>query len=116
MRGETVPGIVRAFPADWLTDVVVLRGGGRDAKGNPLPSEEIPVTDCLIGPRNTSEEDGSMVVSSEMALYRDPDPNFRFHSNDRIRVPDDARMAGMWAVDGRPMEYPLGVHVPIRSD
>lgn len=109
--------IVRSFPADWLTDVVVLRGGGRDAKGNPLPSEEITVRNCLIGPRNTSESgDFSMVVSSEMALYRDPDPEFRFRSTDRIRVPEDARMAGDWAVDGRPMEYPLGVHVPIRSD
>lgn len=110
-------GIVNSFPADWRTDVVVLRSGGRDAKGNPLPVEEIPVKDCLIGPRNTSESnDFSMVASTEMAIYRDPDPVFSFHATDRIRVPEGQRMAGVWAVDGRPLEYPLGVHVPIRND
>ena len=109
--------IVRMFPADWLTDVIVLRGGGTDRRGNPLPVVEIEVNNCLIGPRNTAESDNfTMVVSTEMALYRDPDPEFRFHSTDRIRVPDGQRMAEEWAVDGRPLEYPLGVHVPIRSD
>ena len=107
--------IVRMFPEDWLTDVVVLRGGGRDPRGNPLPVEEIPVSDCLIGPRATSEGEQFMVTSTDMALYRDPDPEFSFRSSDRIRVPEGQRMAGEWAVDGRPLEYPLGVHVPIRS-
>lgn len=107
--------IVRSFPADWLTDVTVIRSGGSDRRGNPLPAEEIHLTDCLIGPRSTSEQDGSMVTSTDMALYRDPDPDFSFRSTDRIRVPEGARMAGEWAVDGRPLEYPLGVHVPIRS-
>ena len=108
--------IVRSFPKEWLTDVVVLRSGGRDPKGNPLPVEEIAVTDCLIGARATSEPGGfSMQVSTEMALYRDPDPEFSFLPSDRIRVPDGSPMAGEWAVDGRAMEFPLGVHVPIRS-
>ena len=108
-------GIVGAFPASWRTDVVVLRGGGRDPRGNPLPVEEIPLADCLIGPRSTTEGERFMVTSTDMALYRDPDPEFSFRSSDRIRVPEGARMAGEWAVDGRPLEYPLGVHVPIRS-
>lgn len=110
-------GIVNLFPADWRTNVVVLRGGGKDNKGNPLPTEEIPLTNCLIGPRNTNESnDFSMVASTEMALYRDPDPDFQFYSTDRIRVAEGSRMAGEWAVDGRPLEYPLGVHVPLRSE
>lgn len=105
------------FPDDWRTDVIVLRGGGTDRRGNPLPIEEIHVSDCMIGPRNTAEVEGfSLVSSTEMALYRDPDPDFRFHGTDRIRIPDGAAMAGEWAVDGRPLEYPLGVKVPIRSD
>jgi hypothetical protein len=31
-------GIVRRFPKKWRTDVVVLRGGGRDSKGNGVTS------------------------------------------------------------------------------
>jgi hypothetical protein len=105
-------GIVSRFPRSWRTDVVVLRGGGRDAKGNPLPVTEIPVTGCLIGPRATAEPlDRSDVTSSTAVLYRDPDPGFSFLPADRIRVPSGARMAGTWNVDGRPGEWPHGVEV-----
>lgn len=105
----TVPGrsLVRRFPKSWRTDVTVLRGGGRDAKGNPLPTREIPVKECIVAPRATAEPlDHSDVVSSTAVLYRDP--GFTFLPADRIRVPDGARMAGTWAVEGRPGEWPQG--------
>jgi len=109
-------GIVSRFPAEWRTDVVVLRGGGRDPKGNPLPVREIPLKDCLIGPRTTGEPtDGSNLTSSEMSIYRDPDPSFRFQPSDRIRVPEGALNAGEWSGDGRPQEFPLGVEFPIKA-
>jgi hypothetical protein len=102
--------LVKRFPKSWRTDVVVIRGGGRDAKGNPLPSQEIPVRDCLIAPRATAEPlDRSDVTSSTAVLYRDP--GFTFLPADRVRVPAGARMAGVWAVDGRPGEWPDGVEV-----
>ncbi|GAP53711.1 hypothetical protein AHiyo6_02760 [Arthrobacter sp. Hiyo6] len=107
-----LPGrsLVKRFPKSWRTDVVVLRGGGRDAKGNPLPGLEIPVRDCLVGSRATADPlDHSDVASSTAVLYRDP--GFTFLPADRIRVPDGARMAGLWAVDGRPGEWPDGVEV-----
>jgi len=102
--------IVGSFPKSWRTDVVVLRGGGRDAKGNPLQLAEIPVTDCLIAPRATADPlDHSDVVDSKAVLYRDP--GFTFLSTDRIVVPAGARMAGTWSVDGRPGEWPHGSEV-----
>lgn len=103
-------GIVSRFPKSWRTDVVVIRGGGRDAKGNPLPGQEIPVTDCIIGARATSDPlDHSDVTSSTAALYRDHhEPDFVFLPADRIRVPAGKRMAGTWAVDGRPGDWPHG--------
>lgn len=107
-----LPGksIVRRFPKEWRTDVTVIRGGGRDAKGNTLPSQEIPLRNCLIGPRATTEPlDRSDVTSATAVLYRDP--GFTFLPSDRIRVPEGARMAGLWAVDGRPGEWPQGVEV-----
>ncbi|WP_155854330.1 hypothetical protein [Arthrobacter sp. MA-N2] len=108
----STPGrsLVKRFPKQWRTDVVVLRGGGRDAKGNPLPSFEIPVTDCIIAPRATAEPlDRSDVVDSKAVLYRDP--GFTFLPADRVRVPEGARMAGTWSVEGRPGEWPYGSEV-----
>lgn len=105
-------GITSMYPKSWLTDVIVLRSGGRDAKGNPQPTEEIPVSRCLIGPRGSSEPvDRSEVVNGNVVLYRDSDPNFTFLHSDRIRIPEGARMAGEWAVEGRPSEWPFGVEV-----
>jgi hypothetical protein len=100
-------GIVKRFPKSWRVDVVVLRGGGRDAKGNPLPGQEIAVMDCILAPRATAEAtDRADVVSSTAVLYRDP--GFTFLPADRIRVPAGQRMAGTWSVDGRPGEWPHG--------
>ena len=101
---------VRRFPKSWLTYVTVLRGGGRDAKGNPLPPTEIMVTGCLVAPRATADPvDRADVVNSTAVLYRDP--GFTFLPDDRIRVPAGARMAGMWSVDGRVGDWPHGVEV-----
>lgn len=98
------------FPKSWRVDVIILRGGGKDSKGNPLPVTEIPVDGCLIGPRATSEPlDRSDVTTSTVALYRGP--GFTFLAKDRIRIPDGSRMAGTWAVDGRPNEWPFGWEV-----
>jgi hypothetical protein len=105
-------GIVSSFPRPWLTNVTVLRGGGRDPKGNPLPVTEIPVADCIIAARATSEPtDRADLIASTAVLYRDPDPSFSFLPKDRVRVPAGALMAGEWSVDGLPGEWPLGVEV-----
>ena len=102
--------IVKRFPKSWLTTVTVLRGGGRDAKGNPIAPMEIEVSGCLIAPRATTEPvDRSAVASQTAVLYRDP--GFEFLPADRIRVPNGARMRGTWSVDGRPGEWPYGSEV-----
>lgn len=108
--------VLDAFPLSWRTDVTVLRGGGRDDKSNPLPVEEIPVTKCLVGPRSTAEpNDFSEIVDSTAVLYRTVDDGFRFLPSDRVVVPDGARMAGEWSVDGRPSEWHMGVEVGLKS-
>lgn len=105
-------GIVKMFPKSWRTDVIVFRGGGRDTKGNPLPTQEIPVKDCIVGARATADPlDHSDVVDSKAVLYRDSDPDFSFLSTDRVRVPAGKKMAGDWSVEGRPGEWPLGDEV-----
>lgn len=102
--------LVRRFPKSWRVDVTVLRSGGRDAKGNPLPVQEIVVTDCLVGSRATADPvDRSAVTDGKAILYRDP--GFTFLPSDQIRIPDGARMAGLWSVDGRPGDWPQGVEV-----
>jgi hypothetical protein len=98
------------LPKSWLTDVTVLRGGGRDAKGNPLPTVELTVTGCVIAPRATADPvDRADIVDSKAVLYRGP--GFTFYSTDRIRIATGKRMAGEWSVDGRPSEWPFGSEV-----
>lgn len=102
------------FPDDWYTDVIVLRGGGRDARGNPRPEEQIPVTRCLIIPSSTSEGEGfDDITDSKITLRRTEKPAFTFLSTDRVRIPEGSRMAGDWSVAGRPGEWPVGVEVPL---
>lgn len=109
-------GIVASFPAFWRTNVTVLRAGGRDPKGNPLPAVEISVADCLIGPRSTTEPvAGTSLASSDMSIYRDPDPAFKFQPADRIIVPEGALNAGEWSIDGRSKEFPLGSETPVKA-
>lgn len=104
-------GIVSGFPKSWRVDVTVIRGGGRDDRGNPLPVTEIPVSGCLVGPRATSEPvDRTDLVSSDAVLYRDPDPAFTFLSTDRVRTPDGV----VWSVEGSPKVWPMGVEVPLK--
>lgn len=104
--------IVKRFPKSWLTSVTVLRGGGRDAKGNPMPTQEIELTKCIVAPRATVDPvDRSATASTTAVLYRDP--GFTFLPADRIRVPTGKRMAGTWSVDGRPAEWPLGSEVEL---
>lgn len=101
---------LKMFPKSWLTAVTVIRGGGRDAKGNPLPTVEIEVTGCLIAPRAASDPvDRSDLVDNNAVLYRGP--GFTFLSTDRIRVAHGQRMAGEWSVEGRPGEWPFGSEV-----
>ena len=103
-------GFLRRFPKSWRVTVTVLRSGGRDAKGNPLPAYEIQVPDCLLAPRATSDPvDRSEVVAGVAVLYRGD--GFTFLPTDRVRVPAGARMAGEWSVDGSPSEWPFGVEV-----
>lgn len=108
--------IVQGFPDEWRTDVTVIRSGGRDSHGDPLPAQEIHLEDCLVGQwAGGVSGNASNVTSTDITLFRDPDPGFRFQSTDQIRIPEGARMAGLWNVVGRPVETPLGDEVRIKE-
>lgn len=99
-------GIIDRFPASWRTAGVVLRSGGKDPKGNPLPDVELPLSDVLIAPRATADPlDRSDATTAETVIYHN---TFVFQPTDKIRIPVGARMAGLWRVDGRTEEWPMG--------
>lgn len=106
--------VLARFPSSWKTDVTVLRGGGRDPFGNPLPTEEIPVTGCLAAARSTAEPlDRTDLTEARGVLYHD---DFEFQPTDRIRFPETATLRGTWAVAGEPSRWPMGIEVPLRKD
>lgn len=106
-------GLLGRFSKIKLTDITVLRGGGRDEWNNITPAVEIPVKDCIIGGSSSNEDTPrSELVDSTANLYCNP--GFTFLSTDRIRVPDGALMAGEYSVEGVPHEWQHGVHVALR--
>lgn len=103
------------FPYEWRSDVVVLRGGGRDAKGNPMPVAEIARPGVMLVPRSTTEAVDRADTTVDLAVLHDGDASFSYLSTDRIRVQAGMRMAGTWAVDGRPSEWPYGSEVALKG-
>lgn len=102
------------LPASWKTDVVVVRSGGRDTRGNPLPAQEIPRKRVLVGQRGTNDPVSDLSDATEdTAVMYDADTTFRYQPTDRIRVPDTSRMSGEWSVKGLPGEWPLGTEIQL---
>lgn len=100
----------------WKTDIVLVRSAGRDAKGNPLPETRSPVKACLVAPRATSEPLArGDLVDAAAVLYREEEDGLDFLSKDRIEVPEGARMAGVWSVEGRPKLWPFGWEVALKG-
>lgn len=112
------------LPDSWKTDATVVRGGGRDSRGNPLPPKTYHIKRVLVGQATTNDPvDNSDKPNSRTLLYTVPDPevtldgvpveDFRFESTDVIVIPKGARMAGRWSVDGDPGEWPFGNHLTL---
>ncbi|MEE6295195.1 hypothetical protein [Georgenia wangjunii] len=110
---HTEIALVERFPAQWLTNVVVLRSE-RDPRGHPMPDQRIPVTDCLVRWLSSTEEvDRSNVASGTAVLYRRRRDGFEFLSTDRIEVPQTALAPGVWHVDGDPKRWPNTVQLDL---
>lgn len=104
--------LVERFPARWLVTVTVVRSGGRDARGNPLPAERIPVKDCLVRWRSSTDPlDRTDLTDSSAVLYRRR--GFDFRSTDQIEVPAGSLAAGTWSVDGDPKRWPDSVELAL---
>ncbi|MFF5793683.1 hypothetical protein ACFY5D_16680 [Paeniglutamicibacter sp. NPDC012692] len=107
--------VLSSFPDSWKVTITVLSGGGDDKFGNPLPTTSREVTGCLLSPRATSESNNqSDYVQGEAILYAPTGTAFR--STDKIQTPEGAPIRGMWAVNGDPVNWPLGVEVQLRKD
>jgi hypothetical protein len=101
---------VSLFEQDYVT-VTVVRGGSRDEWGKPTPVERIEVPGCVLMPRAADVENQtawSDSVGNQMLMYQQ---GFPFRSTDRIEVPEGQRMAGAWAILGRPAEWPGGSEI-----
>jgi len=106
---------VSVFPDEWLADVVVLRGGGRDPRGNPQPETQHPISGVLVGWRATSDPVDRSDQTADYAVLYDQTGNFQWKGTDRVRIPNDfPGPRGVWQVDGQPKPWPLGWEIPLR--
>lgn len=83
-----------------MITVTVLRTGGRDAHGDPLPGSEHEVENCVPAPRQGSESDdrGETVIVG-LTLYAPFDADIL--ATDQIVIADPA-WAGTYDVVGEP--------------
>lgn len=103
------------FPEDWATDAVVLRGGGRDPRGNPKPETRLPVSDLLVGWRATSDPVDRSEQTSDYAVAYDTAGEIDWKADDRVIIPDTfSGPRGTWQIDGQPKRWPLGWELPLR--
>ena len=103
------------LPAEWLVDVVVLRGGGRDPRGNPRPEQRIELAGVAVGWRSTADPVDRDDVTSDFAVLYDETGELDWLESDRVELPADNRgPRGVWQVDGRPKAWPVGWEVPLR--
>lgn len=104
-----------ALPSHWKITVTIIRGGGLDDDGEPLRATETPLPGCLVAPATLEDPlDRSQLVSGEAVLYTPRGSDIR--STDRIRTPDDSIVPGLWAVNGAPVAWPLGVQVNLTRE
>jgi len=106
--------IVERFPPEWLTDVTVVRSGGSDPKGNPLPATEHEIGPCLVSTDASTEDVSSRSDAPETTAYLFTPPGVKVLSTDRLRIPPGLWPSGDFQVSGEPSPTPLGVRVPLQ--
>lgn len=108
--------IVEAFPPSWRATVTVHRPGGYDPKGNPLPTTEHTVPECLVTTQTSDEEARSDAPDTTAYIYTLAGADFS--SVDQVTVPESTppRMwpSGRFQVNGEPDFGPLGTRVALR--
>lgn len=103
---------LRFLRDEWFCDVTVERSGGKDERNNPRPIQTFTWKRVLVGARSTSDPlDFSDLVENRILLYGHRPKDFMPESTDVIIIPEGARMAGRWAVRGRPSDWYVGLEL-----
>lgn len=105
--------VMSTFPASWFVTVTVDRGaGGYDGWGDPLPSERFEVSECLLAPSSSLNDDEyGAVTDSDGRIYH---ASFVFEQSDLVTVPDGQLNAGVWEVQEPSAEWPGGTETRVR--
>ena len=106
--GERKP----AFGGWLVTDAVLERSGGRDPKGYPLPTVDVPIPQAVFRPVSSRDLDRNQDPETTAEMILPPDgPTVT--STDRVRVPTGP-MAGYYQVVGDPAPHPTRTVVDLR--
>lgn len=95
-------GETRPSGGAWQVVVTIHRSGGRDARGNPLPSVDVPDVPALLKPSSTSDPTDWSEDAAAAADLLLP-AGTQIASTDQVTVTTAGPLAGRWRVDGLPV-------------
>lgn len=80
--------------------ITVVRGGGSDQHGDPLPSVEHQIAECTVAPRPGAEDNrqGEVIIVG-LTLFAPFDADIA--ATDRVRI-ENPKWAGTYDVVGEP--------------
>lgn len=99
------------FGGGWPVTVTIHRGGGRDARGNPKPTTDVPDVPAVITPKSTSDPSDWSEDPAAAATLHLPGGT-QISSTDQVTV-HDTFLAGRWRIDGLPTPEGPRVQAPI---
>lgn len=102
----------RPFGGGFLVDVVHHKTGGRDSRGNRLPTVDEPLSGVLIVPGESSEPVDTNPAAVTTATLTVP-AGTEWASSDLVTV-IDSPLTGKWQTDGDPIPHPDRVVVPLK--
>lgn len=102
------------FSRQWLIDVE-LTSSQRDKYGDPIDQEGTRISGCLLGVTGSDEgESDSDQVAVRANLYLPP--GSLITSQHLVETFPGAPVVGLWAVEGEPVHWPMGVVAPLRKE
>lgn len=85
--------------------VRVRRGGGRDRFGDPLPTSQHVIGDCVLWPQTSTEAAGDYSQTVAVGYMLSLPPGADLRPSDEVLLPGEPEQGPWWSVQGEPLAW-----------